>query len=213
MADGDDPVFSLTPATANEGFLNFNLKRDKQTFYKAVEKLSEDEFDCVEETLNDFMILLKARADEFGWSDRIMDIPITEDIDPDPREANLLTEHASASMEQIRLYELTYVNDETRERQDMMCLYKCLMASLSQVGRNKVHTDKHQYILKDDNEKDAYSGNLLLKVILMKSTVDNRSGAYAIRMELSELQDLIAKVNFNITKFNTRVKTLVHDLS
>ena len=213
MADDNAPVFSLTPATADEGFLDFNVKRDKQTFYKAVEKLSEDEFDCVEENLNDFMILLKARADEFGWTERIMNIPITEANDPNPREANLLTEHASASMEQIRNYEMTYVNDESRERQDMMCLYKCLIASLSQVGRNKVNTDKNQYILKDDLERDAYSGNLLLKVILNKSVVDNRSGAYAIRMELSELPDLIAKINFNITKFNTRVKTLVNDLS
>jgi hypothetical protein len=105
------------------------------------------------------------------------------------------------------------VNDKSRERQDMQCLYKCLMSSLSQVGRNKVNTDKHQYILKDVNDRDAYSGNLLLKVILMKSTVDNRSGAFAIRMELSSLVKLIAKVNFDITKFNLRVKNLMNDLS
>jgi hypothetical protein len=209
----EEPVFSLTPATANEGFLNYSLKRDKETYNSAVKRLSEDEFDCVEENLNDFMILLKARADELGWSDRIMSIPITGEDDEDPREANLLTEHANASLEQIKAYELTYVNDETRERQDMQCLYKCLMSSLSQVGRNKVNTDKQQYILKDANDRDAYSGNLLLKVILMKSTVDNRSGAFAIRMELSSLVELISKVNFDITKFNLRVKNLMNDLS
>jgi hypothetical protein len=46
MAGQDEPVFSLTPATANEGFLNYALKRDKETYNTAVKKLSEDEFDC-----------------------------------------------------------------------------------------------------------------------------------------------------------------------
>jgi hypothetical protein len=180
MAGQEEPVFSLTPATANEGFLNYALKRDKETYNTAVKKLSEDEFDCIEENLNNFMILLKARADELGWSERIMNIPIMDEDDEDPREASLLTEHANASLEQIRAYKTMHVNDESRERQDMQCLYKCLMPSLSQVGRNKVNTDKHQYILKDANDRNAYSGNLLLKVILMKSTVDNRSGTFAI---------------------------------
>ena len=209
----EEPTFSLTPATAEGEFLNFALKRDKETYNAAVKKLSDDEFDCVEENLNDFMILLKARADEFGWTDRIMNIPITEEDDPDPKEVNLLTEHASASLEQIRAHEMMYIDEESRERQDMQCLYKCLMSSLSQIGRTKVNTDKHQYILKDQNDRDAYSGNLLLKVILKKSTVDNRSGAFAIRMEMSDLTTSIEKVNFDITKFNTRVKTLMHDLS
>jgi hypothetical protein len=142
-----------------------------------------------------------------------MNIPVSDEDDANPREVNLLTEHANATIEQIRRYEETYVNDESRERQDMQCLYTCLMASLSQAGRNKVHTDKNQYILKDENGKDAYSGNLLLKVILTKSTVDNRSGAFAIRMELAALPELIASVNYDISKFNLRVKTLMSDLS
>jgi hypothetical protein len=209
----EEAVFSLTPATAEGNFLNFALKRDKETYNAAVKKLSDDEFDCVEENLNDFMVLLKARADEFGWSERIMSIPISDEEDLDPKEVSLLTEHASASLEQIRQHEMLYIDEESRERQDMQCLYKCLMSSLSQVGRNKVNTDKHQYILKDQLGRDAYSGNLLLKVILKKSTVDNRSGAFAIRMEMSDLASSIEKVNFDITKFNTRVKTLMHDLS
>ena len=195
------------------GPLDFSQKRDKETYQSSIMKLSNDKFDCVEENLNDFMILLKARADEFGWSERIMSIPVTDPNDPNPREANLLTEHASASIDQIKEYEEAYMDDESRERQDMHCLYKCLMASLSQVGRNKVNTDKHQYILTDAEGRDVYSGNLLLKVILMKSTVDNRSGAFAIRMELASLTNLIEKVNYDITKFNVHVKNLVNDLS
>ena len=213
MAEEANAVFSLTPATAEGNFLNFALKRDKETYNAAVKKLSDDEFDCVEENLNDFMVLLKARADEFGWSERIMSIPISDAEDDDPKEVSLLTEHASTSLEQIKKNEMLYIDEESRERQDMQCLYKCLMSSLSQIGRNKVNTDKHQYILKDQEGRDAYSGNLLLKVILKKSTVDNRSGAFAIRMEMSDLASSLEKVNFDITKFNTRVKTLMHDLS
>jgi hypothetical protein len=47
----------------------------------------------------------------------------------------------------------------------------------------------------------------------MKSTVDNRSGAYSIRMQLSDLTGLLTKLGYNIEKFNLHVKGLIEDLS
>ena len=207
-------TFALTPAAHEDGnFLDFAQKAHKEIYNSSCKKLSDDEFDCVEADLNDFMNMLSMRADEFGWRERIMQVPITEPGDPNPREADLLVDHANATIEQVRAHEPTYIDDESRARQDMFCLYKCLMSSLSLVGRAKVHTDKEKYIVQDALGQDQYSGNLLLKVILEKSVVDNRSGAFAIRMELAALSDLIANVNFDISKFNLRVKTLVNDLA
>jgi hypothetical protein len=179
---------------------------------KACAKLVNDEFDCAEDQLLDFMTALKQRADEFGWSKRIMMIP-KDPQDPTSTKLSLLEEHGNIPMEAITKWEKGYVDQQTRQRQDMQCLYKALMATLSRVGRTKVSTEKEKYILKDANGADAYSGNLLLKVILTKSTVDNRSGAFSIRMELADLPNLIEKVGFDITKFNERVKGLTEDLS
>jgi hypothetical protein len=91
------------------------------------------------------------------------------------------------------------------------------MDSLSQEGRLKVLPEKEKYTLHvdpDDQDSDlAMSGNLLLKVVIMKSSVDNRSGAYSIRMQISDLTSLISKLDYNIEKFNLRVKGLIEDLS
>jgi hypothetical protein len=48
---------------------------------------------------------------------------------------------------------------------------------------------------------------------LMKTTVDNKSGAYAVCMELAKLPELIKKINFDIPMFNERVRTLISDLN
>jgi hypothetical protein len=64
-----------------------------------------------------------------------MMIPITDDDALNPKEASMLTEHASASIERIRAREEMLVNDRTRAGQDMNMLFECLMASLSKEGR------------------------------------------------------------------------------
>jgi hypothetical protein len=48
---------------------------------------------------------------------------------------------------------------------------------------------------------------------MMKSSVDNRSGAYSIRMQISDLTTLISKLGYDIEKFNHKVKGLMEDLN
>jgi len=50
-------------------------------------------------------------------------------------------------------------------------------------------------------------------VVITKSTVDNLSGAFSIRMELAQLDKLIVQLNYNIEKFNMQVKNLLSDLA
>ena len=73
--------------------------------------------------------------------------------------------------------------------------------------------EREKFVIKDDDEKEHELGNLLLKVVIDKASVDNYSGAYAIYMELSKLPELLAQLKFNITKFNERVKGLILSLS
>ena len=79
---------------------------------------------------------------------------------------------------------MSYVNTQTRERQDMHCLYTCVMNSLSQEGRAKILTEKSKFAIPSDpTDKDsdpALSGNLLLEAVSMKIIVDNRSVAFAV---------------------------------
>ena len=210
-------TFALTPAQNVSEVLDFDDKAHRAIYEKAIEKLKVDPFDCEQTQLVDFMSALAKKAHDFGWVDRMMKIPTTLPEDADTEYTNILTHHAQISFETIKDYEASYVAHESRERQDMHCLYTCIMHSLSQEGRLKVLPEKEKYTIlsdpEDPNSEPALSGNLLLKVVLMKSTVDNRSGAYSIRMQLSDLTGLISKIGFNIEKFNLHVKGLIEDLS
>ena len=87
------------------------------------------------------------------------------------------------------------------------------MNSLSCEGRNRIQNERDKYVLKDQSGALHMSGNLLLKVIMTKSSVDNKSGAYAIRMQLAGLPELLAQLGYDITKFNENVKSMTASLS
>ena len=211
-------AFSLTPGQAIDDVLDFTQKSHRAIYNSAIAPLPIDKFDCVQNQLVDFMSALSKRAHDIGWVERIMKIPRTLPEDANTEYWNLLTNHGQIPIESIRNYELSYVTDQTRNRQDMQCLYTCVMDSLSQEGRAKVLTEEEKYQIPADptDEEDdevAYSGNLLLKVVLAKSSVDNRSGSFSIRMKLSSLDALIEKLGHDIEKFNMRVREYIEELN
>ena len=198
--------------------LNFDEKSHRAIYNNASAKLPIDAFDCVDTQLMDFMSALTKRAYDYGWVERILKIPLTLPEDADTEYVNILTNHAEVSINTIRDYEESYVQQQTRARQDTHCLYTCVIDSLSQEGRMKVLNEKDKYLIEadptdPDNDEMVPSGNLLLKVVLMKASVDNRSGSYSIRMKLAELDNLISKMEFDIEKFNDQVKSYLEDLS
>ena len=140
-------AFSLTPAQNIDAVLDFTEKSHRALYDKAVAPLSIDPFDCVNTQLVDFMSALSKKAHDFGWADRILKIPLTLPEDATTEYMDLLTSHAQIPIELIRNYEDSYVNSQTRERQDMHCLYTCVMDSLSQEGRSKVLTEKEKYTI------------------------------------------------------------------
>ena len=217
MADADslEPVqFCRTPADLldDEQPLDFTSKLDMKIYKDAKAPLMAEKFDCCEEDLHDFMQALQKRAHEYGWDERIMMIPITDDDALNPKEASMLTEHVSASIERIRVREELLVNDRTRAGQDMNMLFECLMNSLSKEGRQRINNEKDQYTVRDETGKLQFSGNLLLKVILQKSTVDSAAGSYVIEQKLMQLETLISEVSYDIVAFNAQVKSHIADL-
>ena len=211
-------AFALTPAQHVDVVLNFNNKVHRTIYNGAIAPLPIDPFDCVQSQLMDFMAAITKKARDYGWSERIMLIPKTLPEGQDTEYLSMLTQHAQIPIDLIREYELSYVQNQTRERQDSFCLYTCVMDSLSQEGRAKVLNEESKYKLPldpadPDSPLTEESGNLLLKVILIKSSVDNRSGAYSIRMKMAELDVLIVKLGFDIEKFNLQVRSFVDDLN
>jgi hypothetical protein len=87
------------------------------------------------------------------------------------------------------------------------------MTTLSREGRATVQTEREKFILMYTNDEEVYSGNLFLKVILIKAMVDNKSGAYEICMELIKLLELMERINLDISKFNERENPLLVGLT
>ena len=116
-------------------------------------------------------------------------------------------------MAMVRTHELTYIFTQTREAQDTHMLAKCLLASLSQEGRQKVSTEETKYVLKSPAGISYYSGNLLLKVIILRTTVEGAAASRNTRMQLSKLDDFIPKIGYDITLFNAKVKEHMHNLA
>ena len=207
--------FTISPASAVTGVLNFKVKEHVKVFLSASKRLyhSDQSFDVIESQLHDFIAVLRSRAIKYGWNMGIMTIPMTPLLGKDsPEKKSILESHGSIPIDTIRKFEMTYMNEESRERQDMECLYNCIIASLSSEGRTRVLTERVKFVIKDDAGKEHESGNLLLKVVIDKASVDNYSGAYSIRMELSKLTESLAAFKYNITKFNERVKGLTLSL-
>ena len=94
-------VFSLTPAQNIDAVLDFTEKSHRSLYEKATAKLPVDPFNCNHLQLVDFMTTLSKKADDFGWTDRIMKIPLTLPEDADTEYVNILTNYAQVTIDII----------------------------------------------------------------------------------------------------------------
>ena len=208
-------TFHLNPAGAMVGILDFTKSRSRKFYQTATKKLDPDElFDCTPGNMYHFLKLLDHRAKEFGWGDEISGVLwIPEDINDQNSDLRYLpTEYGRVTLEQITAFEKSYLGTERREAQDNYMLYKCLMSSLSKEARMKIEGWETEYVVRNNQGSKVPSGNLLLKVIIRESHLDTNATTQSIRMKLSNLDDYMAKINSDITKFNGYVKILVRSL-
>ena len=101
------------------------------------------------------------------------------------------------TQDEIAAYDATYMNLPTRNAQNNMALYKCLMSSLSPEGKQKVSLVAEKY-----NRGNQPSGPLLLSVIINESQTDTNSTVMAIRQNLTKLNEYLPSVGHDIVKFS-----------
>ena len=172
-------TFSLTPAGAFAGVLDYSKPEDKKLYNKATSRMyPEDQlFDCTPGNMHDFLKVLDRRADEYGWNNEITGILwIPEDHKNVNAELHYLPkEYGKISIERIKLFEASYLDEEKRVAQDSYMLYHCLLNSLTKEARIKVQMWEQEYIIKNDQGTVVPSGNLLLKVIIRESHLDTNA--------------------------------------
>ena len=202
--------FALSPTLAVAGIIDYTSREGRNIFTYATTKLDEELYDCKPEGLYQFLQAIKGRAHEYGWDDDIGGIlHIPEDVlDIASPTNNLLESYGMISMEQIRAFEETYIDQHVRPAQDTYLLYKCLMNSISKEGKSKIIIWSDQY-----TAKGLPSGSLLLKIIVRESHLDTNATISSIRTKLSSLDSYILTIGADITKFNGYVKLLIDSLA
>lgn len=206
-----EPIaFARNPADAFEGLIDYKTKEGIAVYQQAIAPLKQELFDCTANGLYGFIEDVKDRANQMSWTNEtygIMMIP-NDPAQPFTGGKNLASNYGEISLEAVRAFEETYLSTPTRAAQDADMLYHCLMKSLSDSGKAKIHVWRAQFTV-----NGILSGNLLFKVIIRESHLDTNATAFSIRCQLSSLDTYIPKIGYDIDKFNIYVMSLVTGLN
>ena len=83
--------FALAPLPGYPGVIDYTIVEGRKFYEKATQELSEEGFDCQNDSLRAFIEDLERRSEAFGWSDPTNDILFIPDKIPNPtHKTNLL---------------------------------------------------------------------------------------------------------------------------
>ena len=103
-------TFSLTPATAHGGILDYSTATGRKLYENATAKLEEDQFDCIADDLYSFLKALKDRAREYGWDEPGVGILSIPDNPMNPQEfKSLIDNHGELDLHTIQEFESSYI--------------------------------------------------------------------------------------------------------
>ena len=208
MADN----FAIGPGVANTDVIDFTTSTGIKLFGAATGSLYGDKasrFDVNAKGIHSFLGLIEEHGMYHGLTGGtgILDIPVDIAV-PLGETTSLVTSYGLIMIEHLREHVETYSGEPVRAKQDSAMLFKCLMASLSVKGRDKVR------IWKDDYSVVGHvSGALLMKVIIRQSSVDTNATTRHIRMKFTRLDSTFAKMNYDVEQLNLYVLTWLEGLA
>jgi hypothetical protein len=199
--------FALTPAYQMQNqALNYQEKRDADTYYKGCLPLEGDPCDGTK--LKDFLARLQAKASQFGW-DQILTV----------QNRNLLDDYGVITREDViqhaRVYQV--LNDRRAQNSDM--LYHCARTSITSAIRERVNTNTSRFQIRfrptpNDPEVIRFDGVCYLKAIIDETYTSTLSNASIAGDNLSTLDKYMKELpESNVTNFHLYVKENLQDLA
>ena len=204
--------FAIGPGVANNQVIDFTTSTGIKLFGAATSSLYGDKasrFDVNAKGIHSFLGLVEEHGMYHGLTGGtgILDIPV-DVADPLGETTSLVTAYGMITIEHLRGHVQTYSGEPVRAKQDSAMLFRCLMASLSVKGRDKVRIWREDYTV-----GDHVSGSLLLKVIIRQSSVDTNATTRHIRMKFTRLDTTFAKMNYDVEQLNLYVLTWLEGLA
>ncbi len=203
------PAFALTPAYSNQDrILNYQEKRDADTYYKGCTALEGDPYDGTK--LADFLSRLQAKADQFGWNSLLTILP---------EECNLLTDYGTITRAEVRAHAQVYQPLDDRRAQNSNMLYNCIRTSISTAVRTKVNLDTERFVIEyrltpNDPIVRRYDGVCYVKAVIDDTYTNTLSNTAVSRSNLSSLGKYKNELpDSNITTFHLYVKENLQELA
>jgi hypothetical protein len=204
MAAAVPVPFALAPALLGNNIIDYSTAAGVKLYGKATERL-KDLYDGNEADLGLFLQQVKTRADVFGWN-HVLAVP--PDLANPDETLDLIQHYGELTLEQVRAFAETYVNNQSRAAQDDAQLYQCLRKSLMKEAETNIVLFQEDYTI-----GERTCGLALLKVIVREAYVDTNATILHIREQLNSLDMHIVKLGYDIEKFNSKVKTYQRGLA
>jgi len=200
------PAFSLVPGDV-QGVIDYSTRQGLAIYSQATRSLFEDTADLfnVESTgLQTFLALLRLRGTTCGWDFEVpvnLQQPLADLLD-------LTTNHGKFTLEHLRNFAATYVNNQSRAAQMNIQMVKCILASLTLPGFRKIQT-WHQ----DWHIGEMPVACLLVKIIIRESFIDTQATTRILRAHLSSLPEKLHDLKDDIDQLNAFVKVTQDQLA
>ena len=196
--------FALSPAHI-AGVIDMTTRVGQKIYETAAAPLT-NKITCQAETLNATLASIRAKAQANNLMECLL-IP-RDHRDPMNNLVNLTQDYGQLSLQQVKDYCETYVNNPVRGAQDSFALYMCLFNSLTVAAKNKVLLRTEDYHI-----DGTPCGPLLHKVIIQISYVDTNATTKMLIDKLHNLPEYMVSVKYDIEKFNDHVNLIVNMLA
>lgn len=192
-----------TQVKLDKVFMDFTSLEGRRFYLLSTTKLSEELFNCEPKGLCKFLNKLKDKTRIYGWNDEGIGITfVSQDIDKVYENLiDVITNHGRIRLEQIKNHVETYIDTESRTKQDADMLYMCLMNFLLAEGKQKVLIWQIQFSI-----RNLPSDVSLLKINIGESHLNSYSTGMAIRRHLRNLFSYMRQISSDVVKFNSYVK-------
>jgi hypothetical protein len=185
---------------SNAAYFTYDSAREQKYFGKATEPM-ETKYDGSAKGLLIFITKVEQKAELFGWAP-ILTIPTAQG------NLSLLDHYGQITLADIKAHAATYMNAESRQRQDSFHLKAFLGASLNDTFMMRVLAHKKEYLV-----GGIQHGPSLFRVILSLVGLHTKATVAVINASLRKLPMKMEEFGSDIVTFNEYVVNQCSELT
>lgn len=191
-------TFAMTPGQLKvEEVIDYSDKVGLSLWKAAIEALPT-KFDMKASGTATFVEGMKAKAQEFGWSQGSKQITTFEN--DAGAKIDLIEQYGQITPDKLKVEcerFITGVDKETRARQNNEMMHKCIMATLTTDAKLRLTPHRNDYTF----HKQVYAP-LLYKTVMKLAIIDSRATDQQLRDNLGDLASYMVSCKSDIEKFH-----------